>query len=152
MNNYVQLDMKLEAGGGGCKDHPSNKQVPGVCPSCLRDKLLKLYNNNNNPTYPLPAPPFSQPLNSHVSGRHRRHSSSVTDSASSMASFNYGLKKSNSIAFASRSLAIDREVNGNNRGSKKRNFWSKLLKLTRKNAREPFMHSKTTREGKTYYF
>ncbi|TKY60248.1 hypothetical protein E2542_SST17344 [Spatholobus suberectus] len=139
--------MKLEAVGGGCKDHPNNKQLPGVCPSCLRDKLLKLY-DNSNPTYLLPSPSYPQPFSSHVSCRHRRHSSTVTDSVSSMVSFNYELKKSNSIAFPSRSLPLDREVNGNNnRGREKRSIWSKLFKLTRKNTKEAFMHSRTTREG-----
>lgn len=139
--------MKLEAVGGGCKYHPNNKQLPGVCPSCLRDKLLKLY-DNSNPTYPLPCPPRP-----YVSRGHRRHSSLVMDSASStMVSFNYGLKKSNSIAFASRSQAINKEVNGNNKGSKKRGIWSKLLKLTKKNTKEAFIHFRSVSEGNNWHF
>lgn len=141
--------MKLEAVGGGCKYHPNNKQLPGVCPSCLRDKLLKLY-DNSNPTYPLPCPPPPPPP--YLFRGHRRHSSLVMDSASSMVSFNYGLEKSNSIAFASRSQAIDREVNGSNRGSKKRGIWSKLLKLTKKNTKEAFMHSRSVSEGNNWHF
>jgi len=146
--------MKLEAVGGGCKYHPDNKQLPGVCPFCLREKLLKLYDINNH-TYPLPSPsPLlpSQPFPSYVSQRHRRHTSTVQESASSMVSFNYGLKKSNSIAFASGSRTTDREVNENSRGSKKTGVWSKLLKLTRKNTKEAFMHSRTMREGKSLHF
>ncbi|CAJ1938165.1 unnamed protein product [Sphenostylis stenocarpa] len=144
----MKLEMKLEGGGGGCNYHPNNKQLQGVCPFCLRDKLLKL-NGINNPTYPLPSP---QPFSSYVSRRHHRHNSSVPDSVSSMVSFNNGLKKSNSIAFASGSQPIiDWEVNGNNRWSKKKGIWSKLLKLTRKN-KEAFMHSRTMREGKSLHF
>ncbi|KOM30738.1 uncharacterized protein LOC124829106 [Vigna umbellata] len=147
--------MKLEAArGGGCKYHPDNKQLQGVCPFCLRDKLLKLY-DINNPTYPLPSPsqPFSYYMShNHHHHHHRRHASSVVDSASSMVSFNYGLKKSNSIAFASGSRNTDREVNENRGGSKKMGVWSKLLKLTRKNGKEAFMHSRTVREGKSMHF
>ncbi|KAL9329654.1 hypothetical protein ACSQ67_004657 [Phaseolus vulgaris] len=141
--------MKFEAVGGGCKYHPDNKQLPGVCPFCLRDKLLKLY-DINNPTYPLPSP--SPLLPSYVSHRHRRHTSTVPDSVSSMVSFNYGLKKSNSIAFASGSQTTDREVSEKSTGRKKKSVWSKLLKLTRKNSKEVFMHSRTVREGKTWHF
>ncbi|KAL2343089.1 hypothetical protein Fmac_004374 [Flemingia macrophylla] len=136
--------MKLVEVLGGCKDHPNNKQLPGVCPYCLRDELLKLNNNNNNyynPTYPLPSPPPQPQLfPSYVSRRdhHRRHNSTVTDSVSSIASFNYELKRSKSIVFASKRVAIDREVNGNNRGSKKISFWSKIFKLSRKNTQEAF--------------
>ncbi|XP_020233318.1 uncharacterized protein LOC109813523 [Cajanus cajan] len=130
--------MKLEGVIGGCKDHPNNKQVPGVCPYCLRDKLSRLNNNNNyNPTYPLPSPPSPQPqlFPSYVSRHHhhyRRHSSIAMDSVSSMTTFNHELKKSKSIAF-------DREVNGSNRGRKKTSVWSKLFKLTRKNTKEAFI-------------
>ncbi|QCD84672.1 hypothetical protein DEO72_LG2g5027 [Vigna unguiculata] len=145
--------MKLEASGGGCKYHPDNKQVQGVCAFCLRDKLLKLY-DINNPTYPLPSP--SQPFSSYMSHRHhhhhRRHASSVADSVSSVVGFNYGLKKSNSIAFGSGSRNTDKEVNENSGGSKKKGVWSKLLKLTRKNSKEAFMHSRTVREGKSLHF
>ncbi|XP_027367762.1 uncharacterized protein LOC113873703 [Abrus precatorius] len=127
--------------------HPNNNQVPGVCSSCLRDKLLKL-SSNNEPALST----FSSSLNYESPAyrrRHRRHTSNVVDPVSSMISFDYGLKKSNSIAFASTSFARDREVNGSNRGSKKGSIWSKLLKLTRKNTKEPFMHSTTSRDGKS---
>ncbi|KAK7399584.1 hypothetical protein VNO78_10769 [Psophocarpus tetragonolobus] len=138
--------------GGGCKYHPSNKEAPGVCPSCLRDKLLKLYDNNNS-TYPLPCPPPPlQPFPSFVSGRHRRHSSLVMDSASSMVSFDYGLKKSNSLAFTRGIQNIDREGNGTNRSIKKSGVWSKILKLTKNNTKEIFMHSRTSRKGKSWHF
>ncbi|KAK7359011.1 hypothetical protein VNO77_00955 [Canavalia gladiata] len=144
--------------GGRCKEHPNEKQLPGVCSSCLRDKLSKLC--KNKATYPLPRSPPSSSSPQHLSStlnyesqayrrrhRHHRHTSNVTDSVSSMINYSYGLKKSNSIAFASRSLAMDRETDGNNRRSKKGSFWSKILQLTRKNTKVAFMHSRITREG-----
>lgn len=143
---------ELEAAGTrGCKEHPNDKQLPGVCSYCLRDKLSKLC--NNKPTYlipPSPRPFSSASSSNYRSRRHRRHPSSVTDSFSSVIGFNSGLKKSKSIAFvASSSQVGDREVNGDNKGSKKGGFWSKLLKLTRKDTKEAFMHSRTMREGKS---
>ncbi|KAJ1405325.1 hypothetical protein SESBI_25874 [Sesbania bispinosa] len=141
---------ELEARGAGCKEHPNNKQLPGVCSFCLRDKLLKLC--NNKPTYLVHySPSASTASSNYVSpAYHRRHTSSATDSVSSMISFHYGLKKSKSmIAFASSGSQLrEREVIGDNKGSKKGSFWSKLLKLTRKETKEAFMHSRTMRERK----
>ncbi|XP_061365806.1 uncharacterized protein LOC133309079 [Gastrolobium bilobum] len=134
-----------ELGGGegeGCKEHPNNTQLPGVCSSCLRDKLSKLYKNepthhhvpSSSAYHPQPFSSATLTSSNYVSPAyrrlHRRHSSYVTDSVASMVSFDYGLKKSNSITFASKSRLKDREINGANRGSKKRSFWSKLLKFT----------------------
>lgn len=152
--------MKWSEIGAGCKKHPNNKPQPGVCSSCLRDKLSELYNNKTTATYPLPRSPSSSASPQHFSSaslnyvslayrrRHRRHASHVTDSVSSVVSFNHGLKKSKSIAFAPRNRLREREVNGENRESKKDSFWSKLLKLTKKGTTEAFMHSRTMREGK----
>ncbi|XP_061336596.1 uncharacterized protein LOC133283707 [Gastrolobium bilobum] len=131
----------LEANGVGCKQHPSDKQVPGVCSTCLRDKLSQLYsnsNNNNNTIDPLygylsPSSPASpQPFSSAHRRRFRRNASHAMDSASCMLSFNYGLnlKKSRSLAFVSRNRLRERDVSGG-RGRKKDGFWSKVLKLTK---------------------
>lgn len=147
---------ELEAAGTKCKEHINDKQLPGVCYYCLRDKLSKVNNNNNNnykQVHHVPQSPqhFSSSLSNYMSQSqghsrriHRRQTSSVMDSFSSnMDSFNYGLKKSNSIAFVSTSQIKEGEVYGNN---KKRSFWSKLLKLTRKDVKEGLMHSRTIRE------
>jgi len=141
---------ELEAAGTKCKEHPNDKQLPGVCYYCLRDKLSRL---NNRQIHHVPQSPqhFSSTSAIYMSHghsrRHRRQTSSVTDSFSSnMVNFNYGLKKSNSIAFDSRSQIRDREINGDNQGNhKKRSFWSKLLKLTRKDSKEAFTRSRTVR-------
>ncbi|MED6132208.1 hypothetical protein PIB30_017060 [Stylosanthes scabra] len=118
---------EIEASRFSCKVHPNNTQQPGVCASCLRDKLFKL--NRNKPTNSsFPASPQSFSSATLAYGRrHLRYDSCVLDSVSSSISFNDGLKKSRSVAFTSR----EREVNGDNR-SKENTLWSKLLKLTRK--------------------
>lgn len=147
--------LELEASGTRCKEHPNNNQLPGVCSYCLRDKLSNLC--NNKPTYyhvPHSPQPFSSVSSNFVSlanrhSHHRRHTSSLTDSSfSSMISSNSGLKKSKSVAFASRSQLRGKVENGDNKVRKKGSFWSKLLKLTRNDTKEAFMHSKTMREEK----
>lgn len=145
---------ELEAAGTKCKEHINDKQLPGVCYYCLRDKLSKL-NNNNKQVHHVPQSPQHFSLSSskymsqsqgHSRRLHRRQTSSVMDSFSSnMVSFNYELKKNKSIAFVSTSQIREREVNGN---YKKRSFWSRLLKLTRKDVKETLMHPRTTRERK----
>ncbi|KAK7311114.1 hypothetical protein RJT34_09033 [Clitoria ternatea] len=128
--------------GGGCKLHLNEKQVPGVCSSCLRDKLSQLYHRNPvDPSYysPSPSSPASpQPLSSATvpsSAHGRRFHRNASHAADSASSFNYGLnlKKSKSLAFASRNKR-ERDVNGGGggRGRKKDGFWSKVLKLKRK--------------------
>ncbi|MED6112088.1 hypothetical protein PIB30_058572 [Stylosanthes scabra] len=155
--------------GSGCKDHPNDKNLPGVCSSCLRDKLSQLYTNNNidnnfiDPTpyfypYPPSSPPSPQQLfssdddgvgvsadassnkilsrNNRGNKFRRNASHAAGDSVSCMVSFNYGLnlKKSRSLAFATRGRVIrEREVSGERWGRKKKDgFWSKVLKLTNK--------------------
>ncbi|CAK8578770.1 unnamed protein product [Lathyrus sativus] len=144
---------ELEAAGTKCKEHINDKQLPGVCYYCLRDKLSKL--NNSKQVHHVPQSPqhFSSSSSKYMSQSqghsrrlHRRQTSSVMDSFSSnMDSFSYGLKKSKSIAFVSTSEIREREVHGN---YKKRSFWSKLLKFTRKDVKEALMYSRTTRERK----
>ncbi|CAI8618919.1 unnamed protein product [Vicia faba] len=136
---------ELGAAGTKCKEHINDKQLPGVCYYCLRDKLSKVNNNNSNnkQVHHVSQSPqhfFSSSSNymsqsqGHSRRHHRRQTSSVMDSFSSdMVSFNYGLKKSKSIAFVSTSQIREREVYGN---YKKRSFWSKLLKFTRKDVKE----------------
>ncbi|QHO15526.1 hypothetical protein HN51_030943 [Arachis hypogaea] len=155
--------MKLSECGSGCKDHPNDKRLPGVCSSCLRDKLSQLYTNNHkannfiDPTYFYPSPPSSptspQQFSSGVGVsvcassnkvlagnrgvKFRRNASHAAgDSVSCMVSFNYGLnlKKSRSLAFATRGRVRERDHGSGERwGRKKKDgFWSKVLKLTNK--------------------
>nr|XP_004502403.2 uncharacterized protein LOC101514805 [Cicer arietinum] len=147
---------ELEATIGGCKDHPNDKQLPGVCSSCLRDKLSQLY-IKNPPIDPLyycspfsPASPQSTDKASitHGSSSHprcfHRNASHANASTSCMINFNYALnlKKSNSLAFASRIRNRERDVGGC-RGRKKDGFWSKVLKLKRKDTEVSVISSRT---------
>lgn len=149
--------------GGGCKDHPNDKQSPGVCSSCLRDKLSQLYKKNPiDPIYnyyPSPSSPASPQTfssvtddassNDHESSanrrRFRRNASHAIGSASCMISFNYGLnlKKSRSLVFVSRKGIKESDVGGG-RGRKKDGFWSKVLKLKRKDSEESVVNSSRT--------
>ncbi|KAI4345275.1 hypothetical protein L6164_012412 [Bauhinia variegata] len=124
----------------GCKEHPNNKQAPGVCSSCLREKLAQLYVVNlemdqsfdfDDPSslslqpqpQTQPKPVISAPS---YRRRYRRNASDGMASAvsrSSMLSFNqcHGFNKS-------RSVVRDRNFSGR----KKKGFWSKLLIFTGK--------------------
>ncbi|RDX80855.1 hypothetical protein CR513_38530, partial [Mucuna pruriens] len=122
----------------GCKEHPNDKQSPGVCSSCLREKLFELYNTNPigplffSPSPSSPASPHEpQPFSSANRRRFRRNGSLAAESASCIQSFN--LKKSKSLVFVSRNRVRERDVNVSVR--KKDGFWSKVLKLKRREGR-----------------
>lgn len=139
MMNYSELQATR---AGWCKEHRNvHKQVPGVCSFCLSDKLSQLY-TTNSPIEPIicysPSPissPDSPSTRNHASSnnhdvssavhrkRFRRNGSHAMGSGPScILGFN-NLKKSRSLAFATR----------NSRGrSKSDGFWSKVLKLKRK--------------------
>ncbi|KAL2332746.1 hypothetical protein Fmac_013959 [Flemingia macrophylla] len=133
---------RCEFGLGRCKVHPNDKQTPGVCSSCLREKLSQLHNTNPiinprsfspNNCYDSPSSPerFSTcrvSSTSQRSRRMRRNGSHAAESASCMVGLN--LKKSKSLAFATRNRIRerDRDVSGRNKDG----FWSKVLKLKTK--------------------
>ncbi|GAB4847251.1 hypothetical protein Ancab_026292 [Ancistrocladus abbreviatus] len=157
----------------GCRKHPNQKQLPGVCSSCLREKLSKLtdYNHQNNKkfssmvshssslsssTSPLPAYSSASPTkNSH---RHRRNGSEAfavplgfvlhTGCSSSSSNVANGLKKSLSVSCAPRVMSqgnLNKEewIEGNSK--KKTGFWKKLIHSTSKKTKGVLMHSKTVR-------
>ncbi|OIV98446.1 hypothetical protein TanjilG_16773 [Lupinus angustifolius] len=147
----------------GCKNHPNDNKVPGVCSFCLRDKLslLNNYNNiNNNNLIDCPSscspqgqPPFSPPTNAssnHATLPHvrrlGRNASHATNHVSCMISFKHelNLKKSKSHAFASRTRIRERDVGGV-QGRKKDGFWSKVIKLTKKDSKEASINSRIVR-------
>ncbi|EEF27860.1 uncharacterized protein LOC8280787 [Ricinus communis] len=124
-----------------CMDHPYHNQKQGVCPCCLRERLSKLY--AVAATAPMAAAAelsYSSSVMScssvssfnHISPLRHRHQRTASDIMGSMSfkvssalGSNYGLKKSRSIAFVTRSLVGD-VTHGKN---KKKGFWSKLLHL-----------------------
>lgn len=139
-----------------CKEHPENKQFPGVCSSCLREKLSRLDPIPSNQkslssfdlsiSYDFSAEPSSSNYVSHAtyhSQRHHRNSSMDSSMSYSNMGLDYGLKKSRSMVVDSRN-----EVGGGSYEKKKDGFWSKLLKLTRKGTKNVLKHSLTVREGR----
>lgn len=144
-----------------CKMHPDQSQVPGVCSSCLRERLSQLSctaasHNKHTPAFSFSssrssslayssaaASNYASPNHSRRRRGHQRNASDVMSSISFMISGGgYGLKKSRSMAnFVRRGRVGD--VAG---GRKKGGFWSKLLMSTGKRTKEVFMHSRTMRE------
>ncbi|KAK7379492.1 hypothetical protein VNO80_04954 [Phaseolus coccineus] len=133
---------------GGCKEHPHDKQSPGVCSSCLREKLSQLYNTNPviDPLCFSPASPasphqsFSSSRGGHRRPRFRRNASLVAAESGSCAAQGLNLKKSKSLAFGSKSRGRERDVSGR----KKDGFWSKVLKLKRRDTRDSMVTSSKT--------
>lgn len=149
-----------------CKKHPQHRQQPGVCSSCLTEKLTShLSNLSPPPDLPIVKTKIfavsdlfspnsnsnSNISNSHSSASsstsmspagHRRHAStggSVGFIITTSTSATGSLKKSRSIAFVATS----------NRGGGGGGFWKKLIRSTGKGTKKVFMHSRTTRTVKT---
>lgn len=133
-----------------CEKHPNRKQQPGVCPSCLRERLSEI------PGAVLVSSPPSAASSASCtpraadyyyssgssSGRvsprgHRRITSDVVGHFSFIFSVAGGgaLKKSRSIALVAKGGA-GRSQGG---GKKKEGFWSKLIRSTGKKTRRVFL-------------
>ncbi|XP_031262577.1 uncharacterized protein LOC116120749 [Pistacia vera] len=127
-----------------CRKHKNHKQLEGVCPFCLRERLSLLQKKKIE----IVAAPYSSTCSSPSNGvsppsavrsRHHRNVSEVMGSTSLMWSVGNGLKKSRSIAFAPRNFMGEvKNV------KKKKGFWSKLLHLEKKKG--VLMDSRTVRE------
>ncbi|KAJ7956780.1 putative Avr9/Cf-9 rapidly elicited protein [Quillaja saponaria] len=133
-----------------CRKHRNQKEVPGVCSFCLRERLsqLDVSSNTKKPITPysyssslssspdlytsLPSSNFVSPAY-HSRRHHHRNTSDVTGSVSFMFSVNYELRKSKSVANASRSRGRD-DTSGN-WGKKKDGFWSRIFRLTKKKSK-----------------
>ncbi|XP_019416338.1 PREDICTED: uncharacterized protein LOC109327618 [Lupinus angustifolius] len=143
--------MQFSLGGKGCKDHPNDNKVQGICSYCLREKLSQLHNYNNNHHFidsspSSPSSPTIEASSNHFALAHRRRldrkASHATNYVSCMTSFNYELnfKKGKSIAFATRNMIREKDHVSKGRGRKKDGFWSKVIKLTRKDSKELSLH------------
>ncbi|GAB4848758.1 hypothetical protein Ancab_003485 [Ancistrocladus abbreviatus] len=161
--------------GSDCGKHPKPKQLPGVCSWCLRERLSKLtdYDNQINTKFSskvshsssLSSSPRSLPAHSSTSSaknrhRHRRNRSEAFDipvglqtgsissnSSTSNAAANV-LKKSHSASCAPRILSKGKLNDGElmeGNCKKKTGFWKKLIHSTSKKAIGGLMHSKTVR-------
>ncbi|KAI3451188.1 hypothetical protein Pfo_007853 [Paulownia fortunei] len=123
-----------------CRKHPNENPQPGVCPSCLRERLSRIAGNSRtyntcsfspsfsaSPVYYCYSSASSSGCGSPAANRHRGHQRVVSDVMDSIylaisGRSTNGLKKSRSMVFASRNEARD----GVNR-KKKGGFWNKLL-------------------------
>lgn len=126
----------------GCKKHENEKQLPGVCSSCLRERLSQLPASSNRINtigggrYSCSSSLSASPIYL----RHHRRDSEKMGSISFTLKVGHGLKKSRSIAFITRS-GREEEVAGC--GKKKGGFWSKLLWSSGKTNKDVLMHSRT---------
>ncbi|KAG2711965.1 hypothetical protein I3843_04G095500 [Carya illinoinensis] len=131
----------------GCKVHQNEKQLPGVCSFCLRERLSQLnaysnrkligggYSGSSSPAY----------SSSFLSPTHRRHHRRAPENMGSISlslKVGHGLKKSRSMAFIMSSNRAEQE--GAGVGNKKKGgFWSKLLWSTgKKRNKDVFTHTR----------
>ncbi|KAL6518572.1 hypothetical protein OROGR_019074 [Orobanche gracilis] len=148
--------MAWSESGVVCRKHPIKNPQPGVCPSCLRERLSKIASdsrllpNNNNSYYYVSSnspsisgsPAYNYGYSSSSRGcssptprgclrLHRGHQRIASDKADSIylaissGNISSGLKKSRSMAFASRITGGG--DGGVYRKKKKGGFWNKLL-------------------------
>ncbi|XP_059645450.1 uncharacterized protein LOC132287009 [Cornus florida] len=147
--------MGVSESGIGCKKHTNDQQLPGVCSSCLRERLSDLsYSSSSHAniytanmassytslSYSSASSVCISPTHGH-GRRHRRTASDVKGSISFILNANTGLKKSRSMAFVARSRGLDGSVSGRKKGGR---FWSKLIRSTGNKMKGVLMHSRTT--------
>lgn len=153
-----------------CKKHPDQRQQPGVCSSCLREKLAKL------PTFTFTMVPsrYSSSVSSsssstgimsptkninkiHGGTNYRRNSSALVitgDSDSGTNGFgvvngrNGLMRKSRSITYVARRRG--RNGGGGDGKKKKEGFWSKLLRSTSMKTKGVFVHSNKTAKERPF--
>lgn len=141
----------------GCKKHAALNQSPGVCSSCLRERLSQLsddsnkrktttirigsayYKNSDYDNYFFSPSHSSSGDGASPARRHHRHASdAMTFLFSGGRGGGGGLKKSRSIAVVPRSASHrfgdvvkksinNMNINFNSNGKKKGGFWSKLI-------------------------
>lgn len=142
----------------GCTKHPSVHRLPGVCSSCLSERLhqLVLSPEDTAAAYPsqrlylkspsyssssfrhydsLPGGPWSPPAGSRRirgHGLHRRNGSAAAEGGSVLLSVRAGgsLRKSRSVAVVAGGLDEgEREEEEGVKMVKRGGFWSKLIRL-----------------------
>ncbi|KAG6394479.1 hypothetical protein SASPL_145065 [Salvia splendens] len=123
-----------------CANHPDEIPQPGICPSCLRERLSRIigkYSTNYDSFIPSSASPVyyyasssagSSPGRGRSERRHMRVASDVMDSIYvAFGGGGAGLKKSRSMV--NYAAARDGGVTGNvnKKKKKKGGFWNKLM-------------------------
>ncbi|XP_068636994.1 uncharacterized protein [Aristolochia californica] len=126
-----------------CKKHPKQRQSPGVCSACLRDRLSQLSSSNKTKVS----------LSTSSSDVSSYYSSASSPSSPVEISFNgYDLATFNHVKrglFRSRTVAVvpeKRTAEEQKKKKKKGGFWSKLIQATSKKRKEVDLHSKTYKE------
>ncbi|KAF9612048.1 hypothetical protein IFM89_037967 [Coptis chinensis] len=139
-----------------CKKHPKQRQSPGVCSACLRERLAQLTSRNNKITTAsscsssLSSSAYSSVSSSYISSpvHYRVGSTSMKGPISFLIKDDDGLVRSKSMAFIARTRVDDMVVERRNK-KKKSSFWSRLIHGTsgkRKYVKEILKHSKTMKE------
>ncbi|CAK9325070.1 unnamed protein product [Citrullus colocynthis] len=122
-----------------CKRHPNHNLLPGICPSCLTEKLQQfhqssIYSDSHSTTFssssssslPHSSEFFFSADSSHRRRRHhhhhRRNASELVTGSMTADLFGDKLKKSGSIR-----ISADGSAGAKGGGKKKLGFWSRLL-------------------------
>ncbi|XP_057971383.1 uncharacterized protein LOC131160079 [Malania oleifera] len=148
--------MGIPESDGICKKHPNLNQLPGVCSTCLRERLalLSVSSSQNRALVASyycsssvsSSPPYSTASSSNHQSPNRRHIRNASDSSGAISiMFNNGLRKSRSIAIVPAGRARDAAAAA---GKKKAGFWWKLFRSSGKRTMEVFTHSRSSiRDG-----
>lgn len=146
------VQMGCQESDFGCEKHSgrSQQQQQGICPACLRERLLYVASIqscttssscSSSPRLPPCYSPASTSSSACASPPHRRRASDFSCSigfiGEGTGGGNNGLSKSRSVAFAANAAGR----------KKKGGFWSKLLRLPGKRTKEAFGHSRNFKEG-----
>lgn len=128
---------------GTCKKHPNQRQSPGVCSSCLRERLYQLSSSSNNTSASF----SSSPVSAYSFASASSAASPPLHLPSSAAAGN----NHDGLFGRSRSLAVVARIGDAgvvaNKKKKTGGFWSKLLRPINKRRNEnTFLHSKTMKE------
>ncbi|XP_047939491.1 uncharacterized protein LOC125187024 [Salvia hispanica] len=127
-----------------CANHPDEIPQPGICPSCLRERLSRIIgqiSTNYDGFIPSSASPAycyasssagSSPGRGRSQRRHMRVASDVMDSVYvAFGGGGAGLKKSRSmVSYAAArdgGVSVNVNVNVNKKKKKKGGFWNKLM-------------------------
>lgn len=133
----------------GCTRHPTLHQLPGVCPSCLRERLHQLVATPEDTAEAYPSRRLYLKSPSHSSssydydslpGRNRSNGSAAVEGGSVLLAIrvNGSLRKSQSIAMASGRLKeqVKKEEEEEAVKMVRRGFWSKLIRFRSGKGRE----------------
>lgn len=135
-----------------CMMHPDEKQHPGICSSCLREKLKQLpaipfaTNQPFSPTAFYSSSTQSSVCASPTSNRHAHHRRVSSTFAPGPDVYVINGKGRMGKSHSVRCIKRKRVRNGVVEGKKKEGFWSKLIRSTSLKTRGVFVHSKHAKE------